>query len=221
MITFILYEPPISKARPRVLGNGITYDPKKKEKEHVKAKMLQFVERSYMEEKRLLQICRIATSKSFHVSFDFYMKSSSIKSNLQLWNIEPHISKPDLDNLIKFYLDCGNGIFWSDDSQVNSISSKKYYSEKPRVVMRIMKNDREIDHVLDEYKIEVLKVFKPSEFKEIIDDFKKIKEMDDEIFHGFLGMDNEIPSRTALEFIIEFSLKHADKLKKISRNLRG
>jgi len=40
-----------------------------------------------------------------------------------------HTSKPDLDNLLKFYKDCCNEIVWRDDSQVNSIFAEKMYSD--------------------------------------------------------------------------------------------
>ena len=44
-----------------------------------------------------------------------------------------HAKKPDLDNLIKFVLDCLNmsGV-WTDDNQVYKIESHKVYSSKPR-----------------------------------------------------------------------------------------
>jgi Holliday junction resolvase RusA-like endonuclease len=43
-----------------------------------------------------------------------------------------HTKKPDIDNLVKFSMDCLNGIAWEDDKQVISLSSYKYYSLKPR-----------------------------------------------------------------------------------------
>ena len=40
------------------------------------------------------------------------------------------ISKPDIDNCMKFYMDCLNRIAWLDDSQICSCLSDKQYSEK-------------------------------------------------------------------------------------------
>lgn len=40
-----------------------------------------------------------------------------------------HTSKPDLDNLLKFYKDCCNEIVWRDDSQVNVIQGLKRYAD--------------------------------------------------------------------------------------------
>lgn len=40
--------------------------------------------------------------------------------------------KKDCDNLLKFYLDCLNGLVWKDDAQVCHIDAWKHYSEDPR-----------------------------------------------------------------------------------------
>ena len=40
-----------------------------------------------------------------------------------------HVSKPDIDNLIKFYLDAMTGTFWKDDAYVCTIEASKVYSE--------------------------------------------------------------------------------------------
>ena len=40
-----------------------------------------------------------------------------------------HVSKPDIDNLVKFYLDAMTGTFWKDDSHVCTIEASKIYSE--------------------------------------------------------------------------------------------
>ena len=42
-----------------------------------------------------------------------------------------HTKKPDIDNLLKFLKDCGNGILWHDDSQVVSVEAQKAYSDIP------------------------------------------------------------------------------------------
>ena len=40
-----------------------------------------------------------------------------------------HVSKPDIDNLIKFYLDAMTGSFWKDDAYICTIEASKIYSE--------------------------------------------------------------------------------------------
>ena len=39
------------------------------------------------------------------------------------------ITKPDIDNLVKFYLDAMTGSFWRDDAYVCTIEASKIYSK--------------------------------------------------------------------------------------------
>ena len=39
-------------------------------------------------------------------------------------------SKPDIDNHVKFYMDCGMNILWKDDSQVIRLESCKVYEDE-------------------------------------------------------------------------------------------
>jgi len=50
-----------------------------------------------------------------------------------------HITKPDLDNLIKWVGDVGNGLLWKDDRQIITISADKIYGEVPRTVITVSK----------------------------------------------------------------------------------
>ena len=43
-----------------------------------------------------------------------------------------HLKKPDIDNLIKFVLDCGNGILWKDDCLIFQIEALKKFCKYPR-----------------------------------------------------------------------------------------
>lgn len=45
--------------------------------------------------------------------------------------------KPDLDNLVKWTLDCMTGICFIDDSQVIAIEASKRYSTNPNTVIEI------------------------------------------------------------------------------------
>ena len=42
------------------------------------------------------------------------------------------VRKPDIDNMIKFVMDCANGILWHDDAQVVHIRATKVYDENPQ-----------------------------------------------------------------------------------------
>ena len=47
-----------------------------------------------------------------------------------------HLSRPDLDNLVKI-LDALNGLIWVDDAQLVRIIAEKYYSEVEHTWIRI------------------------------------------------------------------------------------
>ena len=44
-----------------------------------------------------------------------------------------HTSKPDIDNIIKFYLDAMTGLFWKDDASICAVEAAKSYSEHSSV----------------------------------------------------------------------------------------
>ena len=44
----------------------------------------------------------------------------------------PHISKGDIDNILKMTLDALVGLLYVDDRQIYSISAKKVYGNEPR-----------------------------------------------------------------------------------------
>lgn len=47
-------------------------------------------------------------------------------------------TKPDADNIAKAVLDALNGVVFHDDNQVVSLSVQKFYSDDPRVEIKIM-----------------------------------------------------------------------------------
>ena len=47
------------------------------------------------------------------------------------------MKKPDLDNILKYYLDAFNGVLFDDDSQVVMINSKKIYSFEQRSIITV------------------------------------------------------------------------------------
>ena len=52
-----------------------------------------------------------------------------------------HIKKPDGDNILKFFLDAGNGILWNDDKQIVSLSGVKIFGENAKTVITIERVD--------------------------------------------------------------------------------
>lgn len=47
------------------------------------------------------------------------------------------IKTPDIDNLIKMYLDCGNKILYDDDCQVTCQNVYQYYDLKPHTILKL------------------------------------------------------------------------------------
>ena len=116
----------IPKAQKRHrFGKGFVYDPSKKDK----AQLLPLL-RS--------QLGSLPTAKPVGVALVFYMPipKSYTKKKKALMQDEtyPHTNKPDIDNMMKFYLDC----LPFDDKVIYKIEAEKIYSPRPRVEMLIL-----------------------------------------------------------------------------------
>lgn len=48
-----------------------------------------------------------------------------------------HMTKPDLDNLIKGCTDALNGVVWQDDKQIVSVEATKVYGFEPRIELYV------------------------------------------------------------------------------------
>ncbi len=60
-----------------------------------------------------------------------------LKNNAPLF----HSNKPDIDNMVKFYLDCMSGIIYNDDKQVVWLTTYKKYSITPSTKIKILERD--------------------------------------------------------------------------------
>lgn len=49
------------------------------------------------------------------------------------------VTRPDADNYAKAALDSLNGIVWTDDSRIVRLIVQKFYSEQPRLVVKVWK----------------------------------------------------------------------------------
>ena len=107
--------------------NGFTrsYDPSSKDKS--------------LFEKLLLQGNIKKLKGAISLTLTFYMprpkhhyRTGKFKNKLKDTSPILHTNKPDIDNLIKFVLDCGNGILWEDDSTICQIEAHKIYCKYPR-----------------------------------------------------------------------------------------
>ncbi len=134
-----------------------------------------------------------------------------------LWHFENPSGKPDLDNLIKLYNDCGNDILWSDDAIITNAFATKIYGDKPRVEIDIMENTIK----LDKQTQQVLMVFGPEELKEFLRDVSAFwawpAERVDELVAKREENDKASTLSAAASVLMEFAQKHAENLSKIRK----
>lgn len=108
------------------------YDPQIKEKILFQKKL-----RAQLCEKGI--ITELLSKEKYYVHLTFYMPfpKSRLRKDTVVEDIS-HNKKPDLDNLIKFVLDCGNGLMWSDDSKIIFIKAYKGYGKEPHTIIEIL-----------------------------------------------------------------------------------
>ena len=122
-IHLIIPGAPIAKKRPRFVRRGKfvgTYNPQETEE----GKWLWLAQG---------QIAERIDEGPIEIIMIFTMQipaSVSEKKRLSLM-YQPHVKKPDIDNLQKFSLDCLNGVLFRDDSQIHKITAVKRYGIDP------------------------------------------------------------------------------------------
>ena len=134
-IEFTVKGAPVGKARPRVTTRGgyaRAYTPKQTadyEKAVVGAYRAAYGNLMLPEKTEL------------HAKVEMYYPipvSVSKKNRLRMiaGEVRP-IVKPDIDNVLKAVLDACNGVAYKDDNLIVSVTADKWYSEVPRVVVRV------------------------------------------------------------------------------------
>lgn len=125
---------PVAQARSRSTRSGHHYDPQKKLKDGIKLLIKSQVKGMEPLTGSLTLKCtfRMSRPKSHYGTG----KNSGI---LKMSAPYYHTIKPDLDNQLKFVMDCLNGIVWKDDCQVCVIkeSVKIYADINPGTIIRI------------------------------------------------------------------------------------
>jgi Holliday junction resolvase RusA-like endonuclease len=122
MIKIILGMKPVGKMRHRSNGRK-TYDPQEKLKNSVKAEMAMQMRKNGWS--------MIDTPCVCHIRFVTERPVSQVKADGTPRASAPafHSSKPDIDNAIKFYFDCMNGIVFTDDKLVVGVFATKKWAE--------------------------------------------------------------------------------------------
>lgn len=149
---FIFPGPPISKKRHRYCAKNSkiwTYDEQEMEAENAKIKLkLMILQAKYDYFKELTEL---AGAEAYEVQMTFYLplpkklNKREVKAIADDFKSVPANTKPDLDNLIKFYLDVANEILYKDDKQIISINANKWYSENPRTEFTITPHVRSLN----------------------------------------------------------------------------
>ena len=133
---------PIPQKRPRFWikgGKPMVYDSQASEKLKLKFKFA-----SQMRAKGYL----IAREGPIAIKVIAYLRPPSKWSRKRLKEAEGSfvITKPDSDNILKFYFDVLTGIAYHDDNQICFVLCKKLYSETARVEITIKKLDYGEEH---------------------------------------------------------------------------
>ena len=122
---------PVPQKRPRFSRKGShvsCYDEQAKQKEFAKWQLLSQFRN---------EILSVPLSLDLVFFLPIPSSASGIKKRQMANGIIAHSKKPDVDNLVKFILDCMNGFIFTDDSLVCEIRAKKLYSNKPGTSIRI------------------------------------------------------------------------------------
>lgn len=219
----ILPGKPIPKARARHANRGsytITYDPQGKEKSVIKQEVALQLNQAInsLDRNIFTEASNICLGKVFTVSFNFYLPINAsdtiAERNAKLWGLQPHVSKPDYDNLEKFYLDCINGIIWSDDSLIVDGEAHKHYSDEPRVEIEVKVKQLP---KLSESEKKVLTFFSPKEMKELFIDASHLSFMGTVVPFDQIHEIKEHSLRCVALELNKFAIKYASVLKKIEK----
>lgn len=118
---------PIAKKRPRFARRGkfvMTYN----DQETEEGRVLWEIKRQWVDN---------PITSAIRLKLLFYMPIPKSFPKRQVPELTPHVKRPDLDNMIKFFKDVCNGTVWKDDSQVVEIEAKKNYGANPETIVVI------------------------------------------------------------------------------------
>jgi Holliday junction resolvase RusA-like endonuclease len=216
---FIIEHKPIAQKRVRFFRKKFsvgTFNPQKADKELVKLLLTNEIKKALDSpiKEIAMQASNLALGDCFYVRISFYITPPESwpqsKKNASYWNLIPCNTKPDLDNLEKFYLDCLNQIVFSDDAKVIHLSSFKTYSYKSQTVIEVTeKSNMNLNP-----KVEgILKLVNPQHLFQFLNDIKELMnlyEYDKENFCFLVGDHEEDQQRRQLERTAFFLSKIAD-----------
>jgi len=133
MIEFTIYGEPVAQGRPRATTiNGMVrmYDPKKSRdfKQYVKLAASDHRPPNLFKGPLELEV------KVYKSTLKSFSKKKAVAA--ERGELRPS-KKPDVDNYIKGIKDGLNKVLWQDDSQIVDLHVSKFYSEKPRIEIKV------------------------------------------------------------------------------------
>lgn len=121
---------PVPQARMKHCNRGSfvsTYDPKAKEKLLIRTILNQYRTGNIIDFPRISFLFHMPIPASFTKKKRAFYESGTLK----------HDKKPDVDNLIKLYLDCLDGIILQGDQKVSLGPCIKVYHKEPKTIIWI------------------------------------------------------------------------------------
>lgn len=206
MYKFILNGPPIAQMRHRTHGE-IHYNPQDKEKKQCQQILKYKTQRMGLESPLKGPI---EVEMTFHT--DYPRKSDRKSVNRFLWGCEFNTSKPDDDNMEKFYKDCLSKIVYLDDKQIISTKLKKRYSLQPRTEIMV----KEISSKLTEQARKILEMINPDEFMDMMEDLNLLN--DSIMINSHKNENQEVAEKVQLEAAMKIS-EFSDAFGKIFSNI--
>ncbi len=215
---------PIAKQRARSFmrhGKMATYDPQHKEKEETKEIMLAQLQDALnsANKSRMMEASNLARGELFSVTLYFGMpiprSFNQFKVKGILWGFEKPNTKPDIDNLVKFYLDCANGILFSDDRMIIHLTASKAYSKNPKTIMEVIPMKSKSFNGKTK---EILQIYGPDEIACLVARLSELKEIfyDTDIDYSGNYKNEANLEKMAIQ-LADLAVEHADLLKKITK----
>ena len=144
MISFTVYGEPVAQGRPRattINGQVRMYDPKKSRefKDYVKLVASEYRPEQLLEGPLYLEV------KIFKPSLKSFSKKKKVAA--ERGEVRP-TTKPDVDNYVKSIKDACNKVIWKDDSQIVDLHVSKFYSENPRIEIKVKPVEKQQSQLL-------------------------------------------------------------------------
>lgn len=140
MIEFTVYGEPVAQGRPRFTARGgfsKAYDPEPSREYKQYVKLMASQNRPHTPIEGPVSLTLIIY-RPLLKSMSKKKKAAAVAGTLR------PIKKPDVDNVAKGIMDAMTGIIWQDDKQVVDLHVTKFYSDQPRVDIKVIELDEVI-----------------------------------------------------------------------------